>query len=80
MLRRVGPYGGFLGCSKHPRCKGTRPLPIDETTAQDYVRTLEVALTWIADGKTPRTRYRSAQSAELSGYAKHVLLKHALAV
>lgn len=27
MVRRAGPRGPFLGCSRFPNCKGTRPLP-----------------------------------------------------
>jgi len=29
MVQRTSQYGDFLGCSKYPKCRGTRRLPGD---------------------------------------------------
>jgi DNA topoisomerase-1 len=31
MLIRTGRTGPFLGCSKYPKCKATKPMPQGET-------------------------------------------------
>ena len=31
MVIRVGRSGKFLGCSKYPKCKATKPLPAELT-------------------------------------------------